>query len=191
MRRIVLTGAPGSGKTTICGRIALSSLPVLCTPEVPTIFLDGGLKHASWLRITSASLNDAFVEQILSARSALEATFQSVASLAGLKGVVSDRGLADAAAYLGANFRLEYRRLFRRSLEEDCASYDAVIHLAFPEGLPERARKPTDPTDPQARALDGFLADVWSTHRNYFRVSPTRTVDEKAQTVLEIIEGVL
>src|SRR4051812_35381169 len=100
MKRIVLTGGPCSGKTTV--QRALSEEfhdEVVLVPEAATMLLDHGFpvpgKHLPWGQEWQATLQAA----ILPLQRALEDAYLLVAANRGSQLVVCDRGVLDGAAY--------------------------------------------------------------------------------------------
>lgn len=167
IRKILLTGAPGSGKTSLASELMRALEPhALLVPEVPRIFLENGLGEQAWSRVLrDTSRDDAFIREIVALRAHLERHFARVANIASMPYLICDRGPLDAASYRD-NCPDQYMQITGRSLSKDKARYDLVIHLAPVKG-PTRW---TDPEDARRHELDRRIEALWESHAAYLRL---------------------
>ena len=134
------------------------------TPEVPRIFMDGGVSGPFWAELVSDRESDIeFSQTIQKTRRALEEAFTVVARQSNVDFVFCDRGLPDNGTYLqdGEN----YEELFGASLEQDLDRYDYVIHLGSARS--DEQRQYSDPDEARLNEIEQRTSDIWSQHPNY------------------------
>ena len=197
VKKIAITGAPSSGKTTIIGMLGqLLEGTVLVVPEVPTLFFNSGLGVSEWDRIVSdAGMDTLMMKGIVSLRCNLEASFRDIAVLSRAKALLIDRGGPDAASYL-ENPVPEYSAFFSRDLAADVHSYYAVIQLgAMANSYVGRQKKfggkATDPPGARIAQLEGRLKQVWGRHPRYHFVDAEFDLGRKLTTVMAIVSSFL
>jgi predicted ATPase len=190
--KIVLTGAPCSGKTSIVRRISMrGNGRFLAVPEVPTLFLSNGLTRDMWNGIVNdPGRNTRFIAEIVATRATLEDRFESVASSTGVKYLLCDRGLPDAASYLPEP-TLDYARCTLRDLAVDRQRYSLIIHL---ESLAARGdsqdygRRFSDPTREVSMELESRLKVVWAPHPGYVFLPLARSLKQQYENVQAVLE---
>lgn len=166
IRRIVVTGGPGSGKTGLMETIRSRYPDVHVIPEVATIIIaqlgivpDG--TAVGLIRMQRA---------IWRTQKIFEMTSVQYAASIGKKAVILDRGSVDNAAYLGGGIR-EMERRYRTSLASEYANYDEVIWLDTPpEDIYQRIKANNvarTETWEQAKRLGETLYEVWSYHPRF------------------------
>jgi predicted ATPase len=181
VRRVVLTGGPGAGKTAVLELVKKSFCQhVIVLPESAGIVFGGGFPRRS---------------DIASAQSAQRAIFYVQRELE--NAVVSqnpavilcDRGTVDGAAYWQGEPDL-WTAVGTRLVDE-LSRYSAVIHLRVPsagEGYDHSNPLRVENANEAAR-IDTHIASLWSAHQNYFAIEPQPTFIEKATKVLEVLKG--
>src|SRR5262245_42235435 len=100
MKRVVLTGGPCSGKTTVQKAVSEEFFDrVALAPEAATMLLAGGFpvpgQHLPW----SEEWQTSFQAAILPLQQSLEEAYGLVARSLGRRLLVCDRGILDGAAY--------------------------------------------------------------------------------------------
>jgi len=193
-RCIVLTGAPFAGKTTIGSELKRRLAgKLLFVPEVPTLFLDGGLPLGGWREVTSNPDSDArFSTEIVALRCELEQRFGQVAALCGVQGLLCDRGLLDAAAYTSPQFPT-YFALTGRMLEADLCRYDAVVQLGTLAHLHGSGfgTRPHDPSREVALEIELKLKEVWSKHQRFYFLPASANFESQVQNAQYLVEQIL
>lgn len=182
MRRIVLTGGPGAGKTVVVTRLAASSPDrFVVVPEAATQIYRRLGKH--WNQLDAAGRREV-QRQIY--RLQIE---QEQAALAD-RTLLLDRGTVDGAAYWPDGPE-DYWRALGTTLDVEYARYDAVIWLqtgaaigAYDGGASNSARH-EDP--PVAVAIGERLRELWSDHARFVCVDAYPTIDQKIAAVAHII----
>lgn len=180
-KRIVLTGAPCSGKSTALTLLKNMHPDLFCVPEAATILIgqvgilpvpsERSFQYA--LRRTQISFEDAAVRQ---------------AASIGKKAVILDRGTIDGAGFVGAQ---AFESLFRTTLKAEYDRYDAVIMLSLPDRetydlfrTGNSARRETYET---SKKVEGNLFNVWC-HHPRFRLITAETWEGKYEAVVKAIE---
>jgi predicted ATPase len=196
MKKIVLTGGPCSGKTTV--QRALQEEfhnQVVLVPEVATLLLGGGFpipgKDLPW----SAEWQASFQAAVLPLQQSLEDTYVLVARNQGSKLVVCDRGILDGAAYTPGGVE-EFCRRFGVNKAEALARYDAILHLeSLATSSPDFYGKTGNDSrfEPLAEAqrLEHATRAVWGDHPRHLIIDGLRGFDVKMAEVLGIIRFLL
>jgi predicted ATPase len=196
MKKVVLTGGPCSGKTTI-HRALPEAFPgrVLVVPEVATLLLAGGFPvpgvHLPWSPEWQASLQSA----VLPVQHALEDACVLQARHQGCDLVVCDRGVLDGAGYTPGGLSA-----FCRAHHLDPAAalrrYDAVLHLeslatADPEqyGKANNAVRFEPPAE--ARRVEEAIREAWADHPRRVLITGPRGIDGKLAEVLNFLRLLL
>lgn len=176
MKKVVLTGGPCSGKSTVMRALAEEfGDTVVLVPEAATILLAGGFpvpgKHLPWSEDWQAHIQPA----IVSVQQALEGAYLLVAQERGAALMVCDRGLLDGAAYTPGGLD-EFCRRHAVDANQAAARYHAVIHLeslavADPEKYGAAGNASRFETLEEAQRLEHATREAWSNH-------PTRHIIE-------------
>lgn len=179
--RIVLTGAPCSGKTTTMRALAGHEW-YHCVPETATIVMGqvkvtpsiGLVPFQSCIRKVQTSFEDAAIQQ---------------AQQNGKRAVIFDRGTLDSAAFVGGPE--VYARALRADIDEEMSRYDAVIMLSpSPKAIFEK-EKGNNPIRGEsyedAIARDQDLRQVWEKHPNFRYITENRSWGQKLEAVLNAI----
>lgn len=180
VRRVVLTGGPGAGKTAVLELVKKSFCEhVTVLPESAGIVFGGGFPRR---------------DDIVSAQSAQRAIFyvqreiESAAEGQNPAVMLCDRGTVDGAAYWRGEPDLW--ACVGTTLSEQLSRYAAVIHLRVPsaDGGYDRSNPLRVENADEARAVDSKIAELWSRHPSYFSIEPQSTFIEKAAKVLEEVK---
>jgi predicted ATPase len=196
MKKIVLTGGPCSGKTTI-QRALKEEFPgqVLLVPEVATLLLAGGFpvpgEHLPWSPQWQASFQSA----VLQVQLALEDTYILQAQHQGTPLVICDRGLLDGAGYTPGGLPA-FSRAFGIDVEAALRRYDAVLHLeslatADPEQYGKGNNRVRFEPLKQAQQVEQAIRDAWAGHPRRLLIAGSRGIDSKIAEVFAIIRRLL
>jgi predicted ATPase len=184
MKRIVITGGPGAGKTASL-EMARRSLceHVGFAPESATIVFGGGFPRETRERAECAAQRAIFHVQ-----HELESLFDDRAAL---ELVLCDRGTVDCAAYWPRAEADFYRELGTTHAAE-LARYAAVIHLRPPpDGDGYQRVGLRIESAPEAARLDARIERCWRGHPRRFFIEHTHDFLAKVRSVLAIVEGEL
>lgn len=187
MSKIVITGGPCAGKTTLLGLLAAAFVgrgrEVVLVNECATELLAQG--------ITPDSCGSVLAFQ----RHVFDLQLDKEDRLAGISGdavVLLDRGLMDNAGYLPddqLDMLLSERGMTRRSA---CARYDAVVHLVtaaigaeryFSHETNEHRLEGIE----EAVRVDEALRAGWADHPNLRVIDNTGTFEEKLRRAVESV----
>ncbi|MCA9336722.1 AAA family ATPase [Candidatus Saccharibacteria bacterium] len=105
MHRIVLTGGPSGGKTTLQRAISEQIPEAYCAPEIATILLSGGFPAPTERHPWEESWQRNFQLSVAVGQVALENITNHRAQQEGKRLIVYDRGLLDGASYLSGGVR--------------------------------------------------------------------------------------
>lgn len=197
MMRVVLTGGPCSGKSTVQRAVSEEFFDrVVLVPEAATMLLGNGFpqpgKDLAWSEEWQASLQAA----ILPLQRSLEDTYGLVAQNRGCKLIVCDRGLLDGAAYTTNGDTGEFCRAHAIDPAQILSRYAAVIHLeSLATAEPEKYGKTGnasrfEPLD-RAQRLDAAVLTAWKDHPRHLVISGRRGFEAKVAEVLGIIRFLL
>lgn len=176
LRRIVLTGGPGAGKTAVL-ELVRRALPahVRVLPESAGILFGGGFPRGD-----TPGLRRAAQRAIYYTQRELEATADDAEESL----VLCDRGTVDGAAYWPGPGELW--DAVGTTREAQLARYDAVIHLRTPS--PEHGYNHANPlrveTAVEAAAIDERILAAWAGHPRRFVVAAAPDFFAKAREAL-------
>ena len=180
MRKIVVTGGPGAGKTAsielarraLCEHVGFAR-------ESASIVFGGGFPRETRVQARCAAQRAIFQVQ-----HELEAVF---ADRADLDVLICDRGSLDCAAYWPRDEDPFYAEV-RSDRVSELARYATVIHLRTPPGGDgyERGGLRVE-TAAEAARMDARIEHAWRGHPRRFFVEHTHDFLEKARQVLAIV----
>ncbi len=184
MKRIVVTGGPGAGKTAsletarrmLCEHVGFA-------PESASIIFGGGFPRES--RVHSEK---AVQRAIYHVQRELEAVYDGHTELGVL---VCDRGTIDCAAYWPGEQADFYRQL-GTSHDGELARYALVIHLRPPDdddGYERTAMRIE--TAAEAHRIDARIERAWQGHPRRIFVEHTPDFMAKVSRVVAILEAEL
>jgi predicted ATPase len=186
MRRIVLTGGPGAGKTVISGRLA-AEFPqrFVLVPEAATQVYDA--LRTRWDRLDAAGRRDV-------QRRIYRLQIEQEARLADThpgKTLLLDRGTVDGAAYWPEGPE-DYWRDLGTTRDAELARYDRVIWMqtcAAVGAYDGSASNTCRFEDAEAAVASGdALAELWSGHPGFVRVGAFAGIDEKVAEVVRALD---
>lgn len=189
--RIVLTGGPCSGKSTVMEALKKRFGDRLhCVPEVATIVI-GQVGVKPW---TGGARNLLSAQRLIyRAQRAFEDASDSQARTDGKTAMLLDRGVGDIRAYLPAGVNLE--RLAHTTVEHEFARYDLVIVLDSPSRDVYEAHKGDNAarteTYEAAAELGRRIRGAWEGHPNFRFVADTPTWEAKEAAVVAHVESFL
>lgn len=196
MKKIVITGGPCSGKTTVIGALSEEfRSQIVLVPEVATVLLQGGFpvpgKDLPW----SEEWQAAFQSAILPLQKSMEDTHVLMASGNGRRLVVCDRGILDGAAYTPGGV-IEFCQRYGVDAGGAVARYEAVIHLeSLATAVPEKYGKVGNESrfEPLERAqeLEHATRAVWQEHPRHLVIDGRRGIEGKISEVIGIVRFLL
>ncbi len=179
MKRIVMTGGPCAGKTSIMSHLQQElterGYKVFIVPESATELILNGIHTGKHL--TAAEFQELIVEKQISK----EAIYEKAAAKYKPEKVIIlyDRGVLDFRAYVTAQEAEQIMERNHLTVEGAFDRYDAVIHLVTAaDGAPEHYQwnradtgergnnEARTETPEQAIAVDKRTVDAWTGHRH-------------------------
>lgn len=180
MRRVVLTGGPGAGKTAVLELVKKSFCQhVLVLPESAGIVFGGGFpRRPDVMSAQAAQRAIYYVQRELE----IAADGQNPAV------VLCDRGTVDGGAYWVG--KPDLWTAVGTTLPTQTSRYSTVIHLRVPsaDGGYDRSNPLRVENANEARRIDRHIASLWAGHPNYFAIEAEPTFIEKAARVLEVLK---
>lgn len=192
IHKLVLTGAPGAGKSTSLDYIRSQALPgVMVVPEAATILLSGGYpvpdEENPWTEDWQWTFQEALMPTLL----AQEKVYMERAKRLAKKVLIFDRGVIDGAAFLpnGVN---DLIKITRTAEVDMLARYDQVIHLSsmnlsddeLVQGNPHRLRDHW-----RSQELEDKTLEAWKHHPNRQIISDSNR--HRGEIILEMIQPLL
>lgn len=191
LHRLVLTGAPCSGKTTIMEILRQEfDDQVQFVPEIATIlFSQLGVRPAN-----DRHARMRFQERLIAVQRQFETLSDAEAWRSGKRVLVLDRGIADSGAYLSSKQDLE--SVSGMSLAQIYAQYDRIACLMpAPRDIYDlkRSNNPTrTETYDEAVELGVSVRDAWTGHPHLqAETDPAISWDEKVDSVRRIVKQLL
>jgi adenylate cyclase len=180
--RIVLTGAPCSGKSSAIARLRVEEPSLHCVPETATIVM-GQVGARPDMGTTAFQYCIRRVQASFEAAAVRQAAFDRKAA------VVLDRGTLDSAAFIGGLGA--YEKLLNTVRDLEFNRYTQVIMLGLPPREVFEREKTNNPvrreTYEQAMTLQDSLLGVWTAHPNFTFIGDRDTWEEKYQAVRNAI----
>ena len=195
VKRIVLTGGPGSGKTSVLEKIkqvySSEGYKVIIVPETATELMNNGITFKDG----SISLLD-FQELVMRLQLAKEEVVERAIELSNSDKVivVYDRGTIDNTAYIKKE---EFEEILARlnnvkSFADLMNKYDLVINLVGREDFyTTENNKARSESASEALKLGDTTLKCWLGHKLVKIVLPKDTIEEKTNEVLNIINELL
>lgn len=185
--RIVLTGGPCAGKTTMADVLARAYHgTVTNVPEAASLIFGGGFP-----RFTPLESQRATQRAIFHVQRELEATYGARFPD---RVLILDRGTVDGAAYWPEGPDA-YFRAFGTNLKDELARYTQVIYLESAAEKDYLLHKQQNPnrkeTWEEAKRLDEKTYQLWSQHPRFVFVRNNRSFPYKVSEVLGAVAGSL
>ena len=183
LRRVVLTGGPGAGKTAVLEVVRKNFCRhVVVLPEAASIIFGGGFPRGASVRARKAAQR-----AICRVQWELEETAQEQD---GAAVVLCDRGTVDGAAYWPGPVDESWAEVGSTSARE-LARYDCVIHLRTPldSGGYNHANPVRTESNRQALDIDARIADAWAGHPHRHFVERHHDFLQKVAEALRLLRG--
>jgi len=199
LTRIVLTGGPCAGKTTIlaCVKSHFSALGyhVYLVPEAATLVINTGFIPAAFPGDAIYELQDAILDLTLALYRQTERLAGQLARYPAL--IVYDRGSLDAKAYCtdAAWVRILHTRGTTEAGLRD-APYDGIIHLVTAADGAEEFYSTSNNSArlenlAEARQIDLRLRACWAQHPQFKLVDNSTPFEGKIQRTIDLIRQLL
>jgi predicted ATPase len=180
MRRIVITGGPGAGKTAVLELVRQSFCHhVAVLPEAASILFRGGFP-----RRAGGPPERAAQRAIFHVQRELEASEEDRDAAI----VLCDRGTLDGLAYW-PGLEAELLAAMRTTREEELRRYHAIIHLRTPgarNGYNHQNQLRIESAQEAAR-IDARIVEAWRDHPRRHFVESTHDFLSKSKRTLELI----
>lgn len=183
MKRIVITGGPGAGKTALIELLRKSTCEhVGFVQEAASILYGGGFPRSHAPAVLCAAQRAIFHLQ-----RELEGIVEPNVRVA-----ICDRGTLDGLAYWPGTEEEFFRSIGVRR-DDELARYDAVIHLHTPRnGAGYGHQNPLRIETPdEASAIDARIAHAWRDHPRRHFISASAQFLVKARRATSLIRGML
>lgn len=164
--KLVLTGGPSGGKTTLQGIIAEQIPEAYCAPEVATILLSGGFPAPTEQHPWEEAWQHDFQVAVASGQLALENITERRARQEGKRLATFDRGLLDGAGFLPGGIR-EFKEITGQDEQTMLNRYDMVLHLtttAAHDAYDKHSNPHRFEEAERALKLDGRFMEAWKNH---------------------------
>jgi len=166
VRRVVITGGPGSGKSTIMRGLKDRYPSGQFVPEVATLLMsEVGIRPGA-----DPLSNRRFQQAVWRTQKIFERTSVEFAAMSGKDLVVMDRGTMDNAAYL-PNGTTDLEKLFNTTARAEYSNYDLVLNLAVPPREVYEVIKCNNPARGEdfegAVRLGNLISLAWECHPRY------------------------
>jgi len=195
MQRIVLTGGPGAGKTTIMEKLKKERIfqkKIIFVPEAAVMLLSSGFPVPGQDLEWSPNWQRAFQSVVFPLQKSLEDIYAFENKKACI--LLCDRGLLDGAAYISEKID-KFCQKFGVNKKAILSRYIAVIHLeSLATANPKEYKKLKGQNFrfenlEKAQIIEMKTRKVWKDHPNYFFIEGNQGLREKTLRVLEIIKS--
>lgn len=196
MKRVVLTGGPCAGKTTVLKVLQQEFAgQALVVPEVATMLLEGGFpvpgKDVEW----SPEWQAAFQKAIATVQISMENAYELKAQEKGIEVLVCDRGLLDGAAYTPGGVEV-FCKIYGVNHAEALARYAAVLHLeSLAVGDPELYGKTNNASRfedlEEAARLEHTTRRAWQDHPRFTFLSCESGLEEKIAAACRVVRELI
>lgn len=182
--RIVITGAPSSGKSSVIAELQKQRRPGwVMVPESAVVLLSGGYP---------APAHDD-LNQILSFQQIILHTQSSLEKIIAQKNLQAQHFIFDRAKLDGASFwprgPEDYFKTLQVDLAQELRNYDAVVFLEIPAekdfGGVHQARFHDYA---QSAASGKVLEQLWSRHAKFLKIAAQATLDQKIHLTIAAID---
>lgn len=186
--RVVITGGPGSGKSSVMDLLRYEKSNLQFVPEVASIVIGQlGIKPKK-------KINKFFQRLVHNTANLFETTSAQYATLEGKSGIVLDRGLPDGAAYFEGGVG-EYEEVLSTSIKQEYSRYKLVIFLDVPpkdvyEKIKENNPARTESYE-EARERGDRTFEAWRHHPNLVVISNKGGWEAKVAKAREEIDKVM
>lgn len=185
-KKIVLTGGPGGGKTTVADlfkREYLRELSVV--QESATILFKGGFPRTRDLDVRKEIQRTIYQVQV-NQEKIHDILYPN-------RTMLCDRGTVDGAAYWPDPSE-DFFRMMNTTLDAELARYDAVIFFetAAARGFPDDLTNYLRIENPaQAIELDTKLRNIWSQHEKFILIKNDQSFLTKIHQAVQLLNQLL
>lgn len=196
--RIVLTGGPCAGKSTILKRIQSKytnlGYAVYSLPESATMFIQAGADFLT----KDPELSFVTESNKLKFQIVMEDCMKRIAEACGKPAlIICDRGTMDTAAYMDSNTWsrvMDSVGMTAKELRDD--RYEAVLHICTAaKGAEQFYTRENNTCRSEslelARVVDDNLIDAWKGHPVLHVINAELCFEDKIDNVLEVIDKIL
>lgn len=192
IHKIVLTGGPSGGKSTLQRNIYEQIPEAYCAPEVATILLSGGFPAPNEQHPWEETWQRNFQLAVAASQVALENITNNRTHQESKRLTVYDRGLMDGAAYLPGGIR-ELEEITGQNEQAMLNNYSLVLHLntsAAHNAYDKNSNPHRFEEAEAALKLDYRILEVWENHPNRIVLDMPNKVERITQG-LQIIRTLL
>lgn len=187
MKKIVLTGAPSSGKSSVMKELAdLFGEQVLLVPESAVVLLQGGFPAPSHSDLEQIR---AFQKAILQVQAGLEFILPKQKPAAQF--AVFDRASLDGGGFWPPGPE-DFLKQFSVDRQKEYAKFTDVLFLELP--TPEMFGGVNDlrfHNFEQSALSERQLEAVWKDHPRFRKIPAKATLEEKVRSVVSVIKDIL
>lgn len=190
MKKVVITGGPCAGKTTVLNVLKQEFAgQILAVPEAATLLLSGGFPTSA---AQSEHWQAIFQDAIFNVQLRLEQAFDLAAVEQEISLLVYDRGILDGAAYTPGGVP-EFCRCYNISVDDIRLRYQAVIHLeSLATADPERyVRIRKNSSLERDQQLEMATRNAWASHPRSYFIEGEWEIAEKIRQAATIIQSFL
>lgn len=195
MRKIVITGGPCGGKTTVMEVLSVHFAGrILFVPEVASLLL-AGFPHPGRDLPWSLEWQECFQRAVLAVQPQIEAACVLKAQLKEIDVLVCDRGRRDVAAYTPGGIEA-CCRIFGLNAGELGMEYERVIHLeSVATGAPDAYGKTGNErrfeTLDEAIKLEAATQAAWKDHPGWCYIGCEGGIQAKIARTIKLISEVV
>lgn len=192
IHKIVLTGGPSGGKSTLQQAVSEQIPGAYCVPEVATILLGGGFPAPTERHPWDGPWQRNFQQAVAAGQLALEEVCLRRAAGEDKQLILFDRGIIDGAAYLPGSVS-ELEDMASHSEQAMLSRYDTVLHLttsAAHDVYDKHSNPHRFEETEEALRLDDRIMTAWGNHPNRIVLGePTKS--ERVVRGLSIVQAIL
>lgn len=181
--KIVLTGGPSGGKTTLQRAISDQIPDAYCAMEVATILLSGGFPAPNEQHPWEEAWQQNFQLAVAAGQVALENIISRRSQHEDKRLIIYDRGLLDGAAYLPGGIG-ELEEITGQDEQAMLGNYDSVLHLTTSAAHAAYDKLSNPHRFEEAAAaleLDQRIMVAWENHPNRIVLDEHDKVERVAQ----------
>ncbi len=195
MQKIVITGGPCAGKTSITQALA-QQMPdqLLSVPEAATIILSGGFSpQLGFEAVLRDNWQIKFQKAVVALQKQLEDFYLDWAHAKGCDLILCDSGSLTGAAYFPGTFE-EFCQHVQLDPRDELNNYTAIIHLeSLAVSQPDKYGQINNLARfydvAGAKQADAILKQVWSQHTNYSYIPSQLSLADKIKQVVNILNN--
>lgn len=195
MLKILLTGGPSSGKTSVLNRVQEEfrelGYNVIVVPEAGTFVMEAGIKPYGANALPPIEFQKIVLSHQLHTEYLAEVAAKTMGSDNTI--IIYDRGTLDGYAYVNNEEWDQILKESKVSRRELLASYDAVLYL---EGSPKFFTKENNPNRYESDAAEALekgekVLHSYLSHDNLMVIKPRELLEDKQQEIISIIHNML